>query len=80
MGIQLNSELFIADKPGLSAYAQNPSKGALSIVNLIQKTDSFIPKKKKAKTPLIVRATAGLRRLPPKLANNLLTHTRHAIS
>ncbi|XP_026333109.1 ectonucleoside triphosphate diphosphohydrolase 5-like [Hyposmocoma kahamanoa] len=78
--LRFEDELYVARKPGLSSYASNPKKGAESIIELIQKADSFVPKHMRAKTPLIVRATAGLRALPEAVSANLLMQIRVAIA
>lgn len=78
--VNLDDELYAAIKPGLSNYADNPKEGAKAIVDLIKEADVFIPKDKKAVTPLVVRATAGLRALPDDKANSLIDHVRKAIS
>lgn len=73
----LDKELFEFTKPGLSAFADKPEKAAASISTLIDKAKNEIPKQYWGKTPLILRATAGLRLLPPEKAENLLNAVRN---
>lgn len=55
-------------------------QGADTIVKLIKNAGFLIPEEKREKTPLIVRATAGLRLLPAEKANQLISHVEDAIS
>ncbi|KAF5302325.1 hypothetical protein FQA39_LY10364 [Lamprigera yunnana] len=73
----LDKELFEYTKPGLSSFADIPEKAAQSISTLIDKAKNEIPKEYWNKTPLILRATAGLRLLPPEKAENLLNSVRN---
>lgn len=52
------------------------SQGAKTIAQLLQKARDFIPKDLWAKTPLVLKATAGLRLLLPIEAENLLNEVR----
>lgn len=70
--LALLDEYFDWCKPGLSAYADNPAKGAESINTLLQKAKRLIPRYKWKTTPVALKATAGLRLLPPKAADQLL--------
>lgn len=78
--LNIDDELYAAIKPGLSSYVDIPKVGAKAIVDLIKAADVFVPKEMKAVTPLIVRATAGLRVLPENKADTLIKHIREAIS
>lgn len=57
--LDLVEEFFEQSKPGLSSYADDPAKGADTIVQLIKKAEFLTPPEKRKSTPLIVRATAG---------------------
>uniref|UniRef100_A0A1A9Z9D0 nucleoside diphosphate phosphatase n=1 Tax=Glossina pallidipes TaxID=7398 RepID=A0A1A9Z9D0_GLOPL len=72
----LAEELFKERKPGLSSFADNPEKAALSIKLLLDEAKAFIPKEKWSSTPLLLKATAGLRLLPHSKAENLLNVVR----
>lgn len=41
-------------KPGLSAYAQNPQQAAESLVSLLEKAESVVPRELRSKTPVRV--------------------------
>lgn len=56
------------------------SQGAKIIVRLISKAEHLIPDEKRKYTPLLVRATAGLRLLPKEKAMTLIDHVSTAIS
>lgn len=72
----LDKELFHQIKPGLSYYHDKPAEGAKKIESLLQKAKEFIPKEFRARTPLVLKATAGLRLLLPIEAENLLNEVR----
>lgn len=78
--LDLVEEYFEQSKPGLSAFANDPAKGADTIVQLIQKAEFLTPIEKRKDTPLIVRATAGLRLLPKEKASELIRHVAVAVS
>ncbi|KAM4770892.1 ectonucleoside triphosphate diphosphohydrolase 6 [Rhinophrynus dorsalis] len=69
---QLDHETFIAIKPGLSAYADNPEKCAAGINDLLDRAKEEIPPSLWKSTPLVLKATAGLRLLPGEKAQKLL--------
>ncbi|XP_073948615.1 ectonucleoside triphosphate diphosphohydrolase NTPase isoform X3 [Choristoneura fumiferana] len=77
--LDLEEEYFEQSKPGLSAFADDPAKGAETIVQLIKKAEFLTPAAKRRATPLIVRATAGLRLLPADKARQLLLHVEDAV-
>ncbi|XP_068088341.1 ectonucleoside triphosphate diphosphohydrolase 6 isoform X2 [Hyperolius riggenbachi] len=68
----LDHETFKAIKPGLSAYADEPEKCAAGIKELLNLAMAEIPGKLWSSTPLILKATAGLRLLPGEKAQRLL--------
>lgn len=77
--LDLVDEYFEQSKPGLSSYADDPEKGADTIVQLIKKAEFLTPPNKRSATPLIVRATAGLRLLPADKAQQLIDGVAKAI-
>ncbi|GAB2276160.1 Apyrase 2 [Dionaea muscipula] len=70
-------ELFRQEKPGLSAYAGNPEKAAESLMSLLQEAESVIPKELRAKAPVKVGATAGLRQLEGDASDEILEAVRN---
>lgn len=74
--LMLDAELFSEIKPGLSAYADDPKAAAKSLITLLDKAKSVIPKSKWSATPLTMKATAGLRLLPGHKASNILEECR----
>ncbi|XP_027349651.1 apyrase 2-like [Abrus precatorius] len=69
-------ELFVQIKPGLSAYAQNPQQAAESLVSLLDKAESVVPRELRSKTPVRVGATAGLRALEGDASDRILQAVR----
>ncbi|XP_028778151.1 apyrase 2 isoform X2 [Neltuma alba] len=67
-------ELFVQIKPGLSAYAQDPRQAAESLISLLDKAESVVPRELRPKTP--VRATAGLRALGGDASDRILQAVR----
>ncbi|XP_029130111.1 apyrase 1-like [Cajanus cajan] len=63
-------------KPGLSAYAQNPQQGAESLMSLLDKAESVVPREFRPKTPVRVGATAGLRALGADASDKILQAVR----
>ncbi|KPJ01123.1 Ectonucleoside triphosphate diphosphohydrolase 5 [Papilio xuthus] len=78
--LDLVEEYFEQSKPGLSSYVDDPEKGAESVVSLVRKAEVLTPAAERARTPLLVRATAGLRLLPPHKAQRLLDHVARALA
>lgn len=72
----LDEELFIESKPGLSHFHDMPENGAKSIQLLLDKAKEFVPERFWSSAPLVLKATAGLRLLPPGEAENLLNAVR----
>ncbi|OXU25842.1 hypothetical protein TSAR_010548 [Trichomalopsis sarcophagae] len=68
----LDDELFYETKPGLSSYAKNPKDVKQSLDILLQKAKGKIPQSEWSRTPLSMRATAGLRLLPGHRAQDIL--------
>lgn len=55
-------------------------QGAESISKLLEEAKSYVPKDQWSKTPLALKATAGLRQLPEKKANDLLNEVQSLFS
>ncbi|XP_062900400.1 ectonucleoside triphosphate diphosphohydrolase 5 isoform X3 [Mobula hypostoma] len=69
---QLSSEIFESVKPGLSAYADDPEQGAETVRGLLDIAKQAIPSTYWYTTPVVLKATAGLRLLPKQKAQALL--------
>ncbi|XP_046963662.1 nucleoside diphosphate phosphatase ENTPD5 isoform X2 [Vanessa cardui] len=78
--LDLVDEFWQETKPGLSSYVDDPEKGADTIVHLVQQASHLVPAERRRDTPLIVRATAGLRLLSPQKAQMLIDEVSKAIS
>uniref|UniRef100_H9GUB8 Uncharacterized protein n=1 Tax=Anolis carolinensis TaxID=28377 RepID=H9GUB8_ANOCA len=63
---------FRAIKPGLSAYADDVDKSAEGINELLAVAKEDVPENLWKSTPLVLKATAGLRLLPGEKAQELL--------
>ncbi|KAK9541110.1 hypothetical protein VZT92_001181 [Zoarces viviparus] len=72
----LAHETFRAITPGLSAYADDPEKCAAGIMDLLVLAQSIVPPSSWTLTPLVLKATAGLRLLPGEKAEHLLDRVR----
>ncbi|GAA6097910.1 ectonucleoside triphosphate diphosphohydrolase 5 [Tachysurus ichikawai] len=68
----LYNEMFQSVKPGLSAYADMPEKARDSVRQLLEVAKSTVPHVEWKQTPVMLKATAGLRMLPPAKAHALL--------
>ncbi|XP_028994413.1 ectonucleoside triphosphate diphosphohydrolase 5 [Betta splendens] len=72
----LDNELYHAVKPGLSAYKDNPEEGGNSVRQLLKIAKKTVPEEEWRRTPVILKATAGLRLLPEDKADTLLKEVR----
>ncbi|XP_038606932.1 ectonucleoside triphosphate diphosphohydrolase 6 isoform X1 [Tachyglossus aculeatus] len=72
----LTHETFKALKPGLSAYADDVDKSTQGILELLEVAKKEIPFNLWKGTPLVLKATAGLRLLPEGKAQKLLQKVR----
>ncbi|XP_054455571.1 ectonucleoside triphosphate diphosphohydrolase 6 isoform X2 [Anoplopoma fimbria] len=73
---KLAHETFRAIKPGLSAYADDPEKCAAGVMELLEVAKSTVPPASWTLTPVVLKATAGLRLLPGEKAKHLLDRVR----
>ncbi|KAI4330605.1 hypothetical protein MLD38_028880 [Melastoma candidum] len=69
-------EIFEQIKPGLSGYAANPRAAAESLLTLLDKAESVVPKELRTSTPVRVGATAGLRALEGDISDRILDSVR----
>ncbi|XP_052475760.1 ectonucleoside triphosphate diphosphohydrolase 5-like [Carassius gibelio] len=72
----LDNEMYHAVKPGLSAYADMPEVGGETIRQLLKVAKKTIPKEQWIQTPVVLKATAGLRLLPQEKAKALLNEVK----
>ncbi|XP_046551151.1 ectonucleoside triphosphate diphosphohydrolase 5-like [Haliotis rubra] len=70
--VELVHETFQQVKPGLSNYSADPHKGAESLHNMLESAIVEVPAKLQSQTPIVLKATAGLRLLPNGVADHLL--------
>uniref|UniRef100_A0A8C2BXK7 nucleoside diphosphate phosphatase n=1 Tax=Cyprinus carpio TaxID=7962 RepID=A0A8C2BXK7_CYPCA len=77
---KLAHETFRAIKPGLSAYADDSEKSKEGLLELLKVARDTIPETLWSSSPLILRATAGLRLLPGEKATILLDKVREVFS
>merc|ERR1712227_87113 len=70
--LELLYELFEQVKPGLSSFADDVSGGVGTIDRLLDYAKDFIPEEDWSKTPLDLKATAGLRLLPKEKADAII--------
>ncbi|EPY81227.1 ectonucleoside triphosphate diphosphohydrolase 5 isoform 1 [Camelus ferus] len=68
----LEGEIFDYVKPGLSAFVDQPKQGAESVQELLEVAKDSIPRSHWKRTPVVLKATAGLRLLPEEKAQALL--------
>lgn len=68
----LDNEVFHSVKPGLSAFANHPEMAGRAVRMLLKVARKAIPRLEWRQTPVVLRATAGLRLLPEETARTLL--------
>lgn len=72
----VNEELFVKIKPGLSSFSKSPDEATGTIKPLLDKALTVIPKKYHELTRFSLKATAGLRMISDKIANQILENIR----
>lgn len=72
----VNEDLLLKVKPGLSSYAKEPEKAVDSIKPLLDKALDIIPKHHQKLTRISLKATAGLRLISEKIANQILNNIK----
>ncbi|KAK5853175.1 hypothetical protein PBY51_006987 [Eleginops maclovinus] len=73
----LDNEMFHSIKPGLSAYAGSPEMAGHTVRMLLKVAKKTVPRLEWKRTPLFLRATAGLRLLSSEKARLLLEQVQH---
>ncbi|XP_041950712.1 ectonucleoside triphosphate diphosphohydrolase 5-like [Alosa sapidissima] len=74
----LDNEMFHSVKPGLSAFADRPEIAGETVRQLLRVAKKTVPRLEWKRTPVVLRATAGLRLLPAKKAQALLDEVQDA--
>ncbi|KAG2180759.1 hypothetical protein INT44_003766 [Umbelopsis vinacea] len=69
---ELEDEVFVPIKPGLSTYKNDPMAAAKSLDQLLEVALKTVPKELHHCTPIAVKATAGLRAIGPEKADDIL--------
>ncbi|KAG1941765.1 ectonucleoside triphosphate diphosphohydrolase 5 [Pimephales promelas] len=72
----LDNEMFQSLKPGLSAYADTPEIAGHTVALLLRVAKRTVPALEWKRTPVMFRATAGLRLMPAHKAHALLEQVR----
>lgn len=67
---------FFPLKPGLSHYKDNPQEAAKSLLPLLQRAKTRVPRAMQLHTPILLRATAGLRMTGEAKAQAILKEVR----
>ncbi|KAM3603566.1 uncharacterized protein V6R79_025010 [Siganus canaliculatus] len=73
----LDNEMFHSVKPGLSAYADSPEMAGHTVRMLLKVAKKTVPRLEWKRTPVVLRATAGLRLLPADKASALLEQVQN---
>nr|XP_020459330.1 ectonucleoside triphosphate diphosphohydrolase 5-like isoform X1 [Monopterus albus]XP_020459331.1 ectonucleoside triphosphate diphosphohydrolase 5-like isoform X1 [Monopterus albus] len=73
----LDNEMFHSIKPGLSAYADAPEMAGHTVRMLLKVAKKTVPRLEWKRTPVVLRATAGLRLLRTEKAHALLDQVQH---
>lgn len=77
--LDLLKEDFHPIQPGLSSYKDDPEKAADSLKPLLDRAISLVPKSARATTPVVLRATAGLRMIGDNASTAILTKVRQLL-
>ncbi|XP_011505434.1 PREDICTED: ectonucleoside triphosphate diphosphohydrolase 5 [Ceratosolen solmsi marchali] len=76
----LDDELFFETKPGLSSFVKKPNQIEKSLNILLQKAKLKIPQQEWSRTPLYLRATAGLRLLSNDESQKILEECKKVLN
>ena len=71
--------MFLQVKPGLSAYADNPSGARAGLEALLEAAKDRVPAEHRQTTPITLKATAGLRLLPKAKSEAILDEVRSVL-
>lgn len=71
--LDLDGEFFHEVKPGLSAFKDAPKQSLKTLKPLLEAAKKRVPMELHACTPIVLRATAGLRLLPESVVQEILS-------
>uniref|UniRef100_A0A8C4GDK4 nucleoside diphosphate phosphatase n=1 Tax=Dicentrarchus labrax TaxID=13489 RepID=A0A8C4GDK4_DICLA len=74
---ELTQQMFHSIKPGLSAYVDSPEMAGHTVKMLLKVAKKTVPRLEWKRTPVVLRATAGLRLLAAEKAQALLDQVQH---
>lgn len=77
---RLFAETFQEEKPGLSAYAEDPAAAAASLQPLLRLALETVPEGLRGQSPISLKATAGLRLISEAKAEAILDAVRELFS
>ncbi|PIO71491.1 GDA1/CD39 family protein [Teladorsagia circumcincta] len=77
---KVEEEIFREAKPALSSFIDDPSAAGSSIRGLLETAQAHVPLFMWEKTPITLKATAGLRLLPGDLADDILDAVEDVIA
>jgi len=77
--LKLEDELWKQNKPGLSSFALEPAKAGESVQQLLNSAKERIPAKYWSKTPITLKATAGLRLLPQEQSEAIIIEVKKVL-
>ncbi|CAI4222950.1 unnamed protein product [Auanema sp. JU1783] len=75
----VEEETFQEVKPGLSSFNNDPKGAALSVRNLVKIAQDVVPHFLWERTPITLKATAGLRLLPGDMADEILSEVEYEL-
>ena len=75
--LHLVDEVFEHVRPGLSSFSEKPQSAVESIVPLMREAWRRVPRDMRRCTPIVLKATAGLRLLPPERVESILGKVKH---
>lgn len=77
--LRLDEELWQQVKPGLSWYHEQPDNCSQGLLELLDAAKNHVPKEYWSKTPITLKATAGLRLLPKEEGDAILAVVRKVL-
>jgi guanosine-diphosphatase len=75
--LNLVDEVFEHVRPGLSSYSEKPQSAVESIAPLMREAWRRVPRDMRRCTPIVLKATAGLRLLPAERVGSILGKVKH---